>query len=823
MPPSTLRRAVAIVALGLSLGGCRSDHEKMLEHLGNAKTYQEQGRPREALLELRNALKLEPRNADTNYAIANALVAQQDYANAIFYLRETQRLDPTRTDATLDEAKLVMGGDPTRALELVSAVLEREPGNPMAHLRRMEVALHQGNTQEALAAAMTAVELAPNDPLYPMQIGIVRQAQIREARLAKKTPPDELFEQALAAFRKSDELYGGNHVVRANIGRTYLFWGEHPDEARAAFRSAIEIANQKGSAGERREAAAVGLDYARIAKDSEFGIYALEQLVAADDSNLDAWADLATAREQKDGSGDTVWKDLLGKRPSDLDAHWRRAAWLFQNGRGEEAEQGLAALAAKGEERARALELLAGVQLQLAKRDEALATIAALEKEFPKDPSTQLARARLATVESRYVDAAPLLRDLVQKRESAEAYRMLALAEFQLGNLPSAVAAADRSLALSGGRAPETAMLKARIHHASRDWTLAAQTWFQLLQAGVELPPRDLVLLASALYEGGRPIVARQVLEGALALPEPPILGSIEFAAREGAKSPDAARKHLETALSRAPRHGGLIAAITRLDVSNGRAREARERLDAIIDGGEPPAAALLARARLLAADRRYEEAEKDINRLFEVAPNLPGALELLLQIYAAQDKLDLAVASLEEADRTGALSPGARLLLARIYLSRGETSKTRDTLERALAERPDLAGAKNDLAYLLAQEGSNLERALTLAQEAQRALSTDPNAADTLAYVYLRKGLLEPALQQSRYAIQLAEESGQPVQAAYQHHLGLVLRALGRNAEAASAFERALDLDPNFSEAAEARRELEAARTAAKSAPSAS
>lgn len=823
MRPSTLRRTVVIIALGLSLGACRSNQEKLEEHLANAKTYQEQGKPREALLELRNALKLDPRSARTNHEIAKALVAQQDYANAIFYLREAQRLDPTRSDPALDEAKLVMGSEPARALELVNAVLEREPGNPMAHLRRMEVALHQGNTEEALAAAMTAVELAPNDPLYAMQIGIVRQAQIREARVAGETPPDSLFERALAAFRKSDELYGGDHVVRTNIGKVYLSWGGHPEEAREAFRSAIEAANQKGGAKERREAASSGLDYARIAKDSEFGIYALEQLVAADESNLDAWADLATAREQNDGSGEAVWKDLLGKRPNDLDAHWRYSVWLFQNGQGEQAEQGLEELAKRTEERARALELLAGVQLQLAKRDAALATIATLEKEFPKDPSTQLARARLATVEGRHADAAPLLRDLVQARESAEAYRMLALVEFQLGNYPSAVAAVDRSLALSGGRAPETAMLKARIHHASRDWTLAVQTWFQLLQAKVEPPPRDLVLLANALYESGRPIVGRQFLDGVLAIDEPPILASVEFAAREGAKSPDAARKHLEAALSRAPSHGGLITAITRLDVSTGRVREARARLDAMIDAGEPPASALLARARLLAADRQYAEAESDINRLFEVAPNLPGALELLLQIYDAQGKLDVAVASLEETDRAGALSPGARLLLARLYLSRGESAKSREMLERTLAERPDLASAKNDLAYLLANEGQELERALTLAQEAQRALSTDPNAADTLAYVYLRKGLLEPALQQSRYAIQLAEESGQPVQAAYPYHLAMVLRALGRDAEAVPAFERALEIDPNFSDAAEAKRELEAARTAAKAAPSAS
>jgi tetratricopeptide (TPR) repeat protein len=210
------------------------------------------------------------------------------------------------------------------------------------------------------------------------------------------------------------------------------------------------------------------------------------------------------------------------------------------------------------------------------------------------------------------------------------------------------------------------------------------------------------------------------------------------------------------------------------------------------------------------------------MNRVFEAAPNLPGALELLIQIYAVQNKLEQAMKSFEEADRAGALSPSARLLLGRLYLNAGDAAKARATFERVLSERSDLGGAKNDLAYLLAQDGVELDRALGLAQEAQQAMPNDPWVADTLGYVYLKKGLSEPALQQARYSIQLAEESGQP-QPVFHYHLGLVLRALGRDPEAAEAFERALSMDPNFSDAGAARKELEAARAQAKATPSAS
>jgi tetratricopeptide (TPR) repeat protein len=83
--------------------------------------------------------------------------------------------------------------------------------------------------------------------------------------------------------------------------------------------------------------------------------------------------------------------------------------------------------------------------------------------------------------------------------------------------------------------------------------------------------------------------------------------------------------------------------------------------------------------------------------------------------------------------------------------------------------------------------------------------------------------GRYEAALQQFRYAVELAEASSRGGAPAYHYHLGLTLSALERDAEAAEAFETALALDPRFPGADDARRQLEAARNAAPEAPSSS
>jgi tetratricopeptide (TPR) repeat protein len=213
------------------------------------------------------------------------------------------------------------------------------------------------------------------------------------------------------------------------------------------------------------------------------------------------------------------------------------------------------------------------------------------------------------------------------------------------------------------------------------------------------------------------------------------------------------------------------------------------------------------------AASGDLERAEKDVLRAFEASPTLPGAVELLFEIYQRQGKLAEAQRSFEEAEKAGVLHSGARLLLGRLYLSQGELAKAQQAFEKVVAEQPDLASARNDLAFVLAERGEQLERALELARSAQQALGENPAAIDTLGYVYYRSGQLEPALAELERAVALAEARPGERSPVYTYHLGLVLQALGRNDEAAVAFQRSLAGGSDFPEAEDARRRLESVR----------
>jgi tetratricopeptide (TPR) repeat protein len=81
---------------------------------------------------------------------------------------------------------------------------------------------------------------------------------------------------------------------------------------------------------------------------------------------------------------------------------------------------------------------------------------------------------------------------------------------------------------------------------------------------------------------------------------------------------------------------------------------------------------------------------------------------------------------------------------LAVLQADSGEMQAAIATLKKQLAINPEDAVAMNNLAFDLAETGTDLDHALTLAATAARKLSDDPGVMDTLGWVYAKKGLNE-------------------------------------------------------------------------------
>ena len=131
------------------------------------------------------------------------------------------------------------------------------------------------------------------------------------------------------------------------------------------------------------------------------------------------------------------------------------------------------------------------------------------------------------------------------------------------------------------------------------------------------------------------------------------------------------------------------------------------------------------------------------------------------------------------------------------------EAITQRDTA--LLGRNAPIAG--NNLAWLYAEQGKgNLDEAVRLAQGIVQRFPDVAGFADTLGWVYHKKGLHAAAIEQLQKAV--AKESSSPT---YRYHLGMALAAKGDKAGARREIEQALRLGEGkgFAQADEARAAL--------------
>jgi tetratricopeptide (TPR) repeat protein len=694
-------------------------------------------------------------------------------------------------------------------------------------VRRAQVHLVEGDAEAALASATRAAALAPGDPHVQLQLGIVHQARARAARLRGEPPPEDVHADAVAAFAAAGDGAPSRALRnRAALekARTYAWWDGHEAEAARAYRALVEDARSHGERPLQRVAARSAARLARRRDDPEALRWALERMVEAD-PGVSGWRSLAAVHDTLGGSGEEVLRNLVAGRPSSPLAHITFARYLADAGRLEEAIAHLRRARTDGVHPTALIATEAQLHLEAGDREAGRAAVVELAEHFPGSLGGEIARAHLDLHDGHPAEAVARLRAVLERRESWEARYLLAVAHTQMRQFGLATQAIDRARELAPTWVLPLERLDARIHAQSRRFTEAVLALRRLRRLAGRLDDADRLLLARSLYGEGRRGAGRALLQRLLAEQEPPDPGVVlEYARRERRADPQRAAHLLDGLLERDPGQPAALRMRTELDVAAGRRDEALARLERSLE--QAPSRAdptRLLRALVLFEAGDAGVAEREMTALVERETPYPPAVPRLVALYASQGRVDEAIATLRAADRgegsaaAGRFAVAHRVLRARLHLERGapgDLQEAESLLESALAQRSDLPGAKNDLAYVLATRERDLDRALQLAQEAQQALDDDPNAADTLGLVYLKKGLHTAAATQFELALDLARDGRRP-SALLHYHRGLALAALERPAEARAAFDAALKIDPGFADAGEARRSMGTARRA--------
>jgi len=263
------------------------------------------------------------------------------------------------------------------------------------------------------------------------------------------------------------------------------------------------------------------------------------------------------------------------------------------------------------------------------------------------------------------------------------------------------------------------------------------------------------------------------------------------------------ARKAFERALELEPNNTEALAGLVTIDIAQNRLADARARVDARLARTPDDPTVLVLAARTHATAKDLPRAEQLLLKAVEVSPSNLQAYSLLGQLYVQQQKLDQAREKFVEMAKRQPKAVGAETMVGMILQMQGKTAEAQKQYERVLGLDARSPVAANNLAWLYAESGTNLDVALQLAQTAKAGLPDSGEINDTLGWVYYKKNLASSAVLALREAV-----TREPQNPSFNYHLGLALAKSGDNAGARQALERALK-DPTFTAAADARQAL--------------
>ena len=342
------------------------------------------------------------------------------------------------------------------------------------------------------------------------------------------------------------------------------------------------------------------------------------------------------------------------------------------------------------------------------------------------------------------------------------------------------------------------------IHAAKMEWDAADESY----QAAISIDPENFwsYLAASRYYNGvGRSRLALKMLRTAKhRLPDD--VRVIDALARFHLQHGEVQQAEAAIALALKMSPGYVPALIMQAEIDLGLKRwdEALAAVNRLLRFQPDYYHAHYLKGMAFLGSGKVDYAEKEFQLAIHLEPSFQPPYRELASIALARKQIDRAVIRYQRLIEKDPNQVASHMMLGTLYSIQKDNERSEYHFRRALRIRPDLVGAANNLAYLLAQEGKDLDEALKLSLSASERQPEDANIRDTLGWVYYRKGMLDSAIAQFRASLEL-----NPDPAIVHYHLGLALIGRGDAEKGRIAIARALEIDPLFSEAAGARRVL--------------
>jgi len=750
--PTSFRKliyATTVFTLIVAASGCSGDpHARMLKYVQSGDSYAAAGKSAEAVIEYRNAVQLDPRAGDVRLKLADLYLRQGDAAKA------------------LDEY--------VRAADVLpDAAVQLKAGSILLLARRFDDARYRA--QKALAADPKSVE-----------------AQIL---LANALAGLRDMDGAVSELQQAIQLDPERSATYSSLGAIELGRGKR-DAAEEAFRRAVELAPASGAA----HLGLAGFYWATsqwVPAEKE-----LSEALRVDPDNAVAHRAMATFF-------------LLTNRRNLAEPHLRKNLELTKSA---EAAIALADYYVSENKPAAARAVLEPLTKDPRARGVASTRLAVLDRAEghaaearkrlddvlsanPTDLSALMVKSGFLITEGKTEEAIQAAKSASEAHpDSSAAFSALGRAQAARRDLAGATASYKEAVRLNP-LATDAKLALARLELASGRAESSSSLAEEALTAQPQNADARLLLVRALIARGDLNRAQTELDTLAAKIPDSAAVSTQRGMLYGRKKQTAEARREFERALKLQPDSieaaGGLIA----LDLSTGQPDAARARVDRLVAPSDAQAPALMLGARTYARLGNLTTSEQLLRRVLATDPSYLPAYAALGQIYAKQGQLD---AALKEFEALAARDPKpvAALTFAGMILdAQGKTAAAREHFERVMQLDASAPVAANNLAWIYAQSDGKLDVALELAQTAQRKLHDTPEVADTLGFIYYKKGLFPQAIRELTSAV--AADDANP---GFHFHLGLALSKSGDKSAATLHLTRALALKPDFDGAVEAK-----------------
>ena len=777
--------AVLLVSVVAFAAGCSNPEKAKAEHQRRGEAFLKERRWQEASLEFRNAIQIDENLAAAHWGLAQAYEQLGRVGEHVEELQRTIKLDPNNVVARLKLANGYLFGYAreknqeylAEAERLATEILARDAKSPDGHILLANIIYFKGAPdagKQAEEKINYAISLDPQRVESYMGLAMLYLQMDRVA-------------EAEAVYKKAVSINDRSSLAHIQYGK-FLTQTNRVAEAEGEFRKAVEVDP------ENRDVVWVLASYYLVNNKLDKAEEAYKAWAKLDWDKPEGKARLADfyATVGRFDEAATLYGEIVKTSPDYTRGHYRLGELSLQRGDAAGANVQVEDLLKRNAKDADALFLRARMRVAAGKVKDAIGDLKAVLEQEPRsklglyfmsdalyrDGQFEQARARAGELERYYQDFLPA--KLLQIQINLDS-----------GDYDSARRMADdllKRLAETAPNGEQTPQLLADVKNNAL--LLRGKANLRLGQGASGADASRLITVARADFEAARS-----------SMPNSPLVYVNLADAAAGENKADEAQQQLDRALSIDRTNFQALTALINLGSALRHLDAVRARIEQLAN--EQPNNAQL--QYLLGQAYRNgnpvqqpdaARAESAFQRAIQLDADYMAAYSALAEVYFGMSQPDRAIGEYKKITERRPDDFVAYRNIGMIEAGRGQLDVAAEYYRRVLSIRADEPVAANNLASLYGDHGKgNAEEAMRLAQDVVRRFPAEPGFADTLGWVYYRKGLHRDAVEQLQRAVAGAVKRGGD-NSLYRWHLGAALAANGDKGGARRELQKCLDLN---------------------------